>query len=98
MKKLFSFVLVTMLAVGCLTGCGGNSSDSTGEATFKIGASGPLTGGAAAYGDAVNKGAQIAVEEINAAGGINGVKIEFRINPYNLPHFCGKSTRFFERI
>lgn len=79
MKKLFSFVLVTMLAVGCLTGCGGNSSDSTGEATFKIGASGPLTGGAAAYGDAVNKGAQIAVEEINAAGGINGVKIEFRM-------------------
>lgn len=79
MKKLISFALVAMLAVGCLAGCGGNSEPSTGEAVFKIGAVGPLTGDAASYGDAVNKGAQIAVEEINAAGGINGVKIEFKM-------------------
>lgn len=78
MKKLISFALVAMLAVGCLTGCGGNET-STGEAVLKIGAAGPLTGAAASYGDAVNKGAQIAVEEINAAGGINGVKIEFKM-------------------
>ena len=62
MKKIISFVLVTMLAVGCLAGCGSNEAATTGEAVFKIGAAGPLTGGAAAYGDAVNKGAQIAVE------------------------------------
>lgn len=78
MKKLMSFALVTMLAVGCLTGCGG-SETPTGEAVLKIGAAGPLTGSAASYGDAVNKGAQIAVDEINAAGGINGVKIEFKM-------------------
>jgi branched-chain amino acid transport system substrate-binding protein len=77
-KKIISLALVTLLAVGCLTGCGSDAS-STGETVFKIGASGPLTGGAAAYGDAVNKGAQIAVDEINAAGGINGVKIEFKM-------------------
>ena len=47
-------------------------------ATFKIGAIGPLTGGAAAYGNAVVNGAQIAVDEINAAGGINGYQIEYR--------------------
>lgn len=75
MKKLLSLALVTLLAFGCLTGCG---SEAGGD-VFKIGASGPLTGPAAAYGDAVNKGAQIAVEEINAAGGINGTKIEFKM-------------------
>ena len=79
MKKIISFALTLVLAMGCLTGCGGNASDDNAEAVFKIGASGPLTGGAAAYGDAVNKGAQIAVEEINAAGGINGVMIEFKM-------------------
>ena len=47
-------------------------------ATFKIGAIGPLTGGAAAYGNAVVNGAQIAVDEINAAGGINGYQIEYK--------------------
>ena len=47
------------------------------DATFKIGASGPLTGGAAAYGLGVVRGAEIAVDEINAAGGINGVQIEY---------------------
>ena len=78
MKKIISFLLVTVLAIGCLTGCGSNAADS-GEKVFKIGGSGPLTGGAAAYGDAVNKGAQIAVEEINAAGGINGVKVEWKM-------------------
>lgn len=81
MKKFISVVLTIVLAMGCLTGCGGGSSEeaSSGEAVFKIGAIGPLTGGAGAYGDAVNKGAQIAVDEINAAGGINGTMIEFRM-------------------
>ena len=78
MKKIISFALTVVLAMGCLTGCGGNASENAGD-TFKIGGSGPLTGGAAAYGDAVNKGAQIAVEEINAAGGINGYMIEFKM-------------------
>ena len=76
MKKFVSVILTVVLAIGCLTGCGNSNA---GGDVFKIGATGPLTGGAAAYGDAVNKGAQIAVEEINAAGGIAGVKIEFRM-------------------
>lgn len=85
MKKFISFVLAGVLALGCLAGCGGGDSagtsgdSTTGGGVFKIGAIGPLTGGAAAYGDAVNKGAQIAVDEINAAGGINGAMIEFRM-------------------
>lgn len=79
MKKIIGFVLVTMLAVGCLAGCGSTEASTTGETVFKIGVAGPLTGGAAAYGEAVNKGAQIAVDEINAAGGINGTMIEFKM-------------------
>ncbi len=37
---------------------------------FKLGGTGPLTGGAAIYGNAAKQGAEIAVEEINAMGGI----------------------------
>jgi branched-chain amino acid transport system substrate-binding protein len=44
--------------------------------TIKIGGIGPTTGGAAVYGTAVKNAAQIAVDEINAAGGINGYEIE----------------------
>lgn len=60
-----------------------NSADSTDSAaananggTLKIGGIGPLTGGAAVYGIAARNGSQIAVDEINAAGGINGMMIE----------------------
>ena len=45
-------------------------------AVLKIGGIGPTTGGASAYGIAVQRGMEIAVEEINAAGGINGTQIE----------------------
>lgn len=44
--------------------------------TFKIGGIGPLTGGGAVYGIAAMNGSQIAVDEINAAGGINGMTVE----------------------
>lgn len=44
---------------------------------FKIGSIGPMTGGAAVYGNAVMNAAQIAVDEINEAGGVNGVMLEF---------------------
>ena len=44
--------------------------------TFKIGVIGPMTGDYAQYGTGVYIGAQIAVEEINEAGGINGYQVE----------------------
>lgn len=55
-----------------------DSADTSGGAggTFKIGGIGPLTGGAAVYGIAARNGSQIAVDEINAAGGINGMTVE----------------------
>ena len=55
---------------------GTDNTTVEGEA-FRSGGIGPVTGGAAAYGIAVKNGAQLAVDEINAAGGINGVQIAF---------------------
>lgn len=54
---------------------GGEAAEGT---VFKIGAMGPSTGSAAVYGIAVQNGAQIAIDEINAAGGINGYQIEYQ--------------------
>ena len=59
------------------TAAADNNGASAG-ATFKIGGIGPITGGAAVYGNAVKNGAQIAIDEINAAGGINGAQIEYK--------------------
>ena len=75
LKKALSLVLVCAMAVATLTACG--SKEESGNA-FKIGGIGPVTGGAAVYGIAVQRGAELAVEEINAAGGVNGVQIEFQ--------------------
>ena len=55
-----------------------STASATDGATFKIGAIGPLTGSAANYGQAVVWGAQQAVDEINAAGGINGYQVEYK--------------------
>jgi branched-chain amino acid transport system substrate-binding protein len=52
------------------------ASAADGE-VFKIGGIGPLTGAAAAYGTAVMNAAQIAIDEINAAGGVNGYQLAF---------------------
>ncbi len=46
---------------------------------YIIGATGPLTGDASSYGISVKQGAQLAVDEINAAGGLNGVNFKFDI-------------------
>lgn len=88
MKKLVSLCLVLAMAATMLVGCGAKeeavqedagaaTSESAEGSVFKIGGSGPTTGGAAVYGLAVQRGAQIAVDEINAAGGINGYQIEY---------------------
>ncbi len=47
--------------------------------TYVIGLTGPLTGDASQYGISVQRGAQIAVDEINAAGGLNGVNFSLNM-------------------
>ncbi len=74
-KRFFAAVMSLMLAVSCMGGCGRNEDEGT---TIKIGGIGPLTGSTATYGYAVKNGAELAVEEINAQGGINGYPVEFK--------------------
>ena len=89
MKKVLSLVLAGSMVLS-LAACGGSkdtasttdssaasSAEASGSDTFKIGATGPITGGAAIYGNAVKNGIQIAVDEINDTGGINGYQIDY---------------------
>ena len=75
--KILAAVLALTMCLGLFAGCqasqGGASGYTANNTEFVIGMSGPLTGGAAMYGEAVANSAQMAVDEINAAGGLNGV-------------------------
>ncbi len=80
MKKVIAALLALTMVALCFAACGSNSDttgSTNGEVTLKIGGSGPLTGDYAQYGNGVKNGAQLAVDEINAAGGVNGIKLEF---------------------
>ena len=77
MKKTLCLLLAVVMVIGLFAGCGSSSASGTGDsgsaaapAAFKIGGTGPLTGGAAIYGTACANAAALAVEEINAEGGI----------------------------
>ena len=83
-KRVFAMLMACMMALS-LVACGnktndnggsGDSADGTGTETIKLGVVGPLTGGYANYGLSVQHGAQLAVDEINAAGGVNGKQLE----------------------
>ncbi len=78
MKMKKSVVLFLLLAmVVSLAGCSGSGDKNGGaEATeVKIGINYELTGGVASYGESSVNGILMAFDEINAAGGINGMKI-----------------------
>ncbi len=70
MKKVFGVVLAIVMVMCLFAGCSGSNGGEEGAARIKIGAIGPLTGGAAIYGNAVKNAMELAVEEVNAEGGI----------------------------
>ncbi len=76
MKKVLAVMMSVLMVAALFAGCGETSGASSN--TIKIGMTGPLTGEAAIYGTAVEAGMKIAVEEINAAAGEDGLKIEFK--------------------
>ena len=75
-KSILAVALSVVLAVTCLVGCGGETGYTANNTEYVIGVSGPLTGAAAVYGVAVQNSAQMAVDEINAAGGLDGVNFK----------------------
>ena len=80
LKKAAGIALASALVLS-MAACGsngGNSEGSSDATTFKIGGIGPTTGDNAIYGTAVKNGIQLAVDEINEAGGINGYQIEYQ--------------------
>ena len=83
LKKFAGIFATATLAVGLLAGCGakdeGGSSSEGGGASgdaIKIGINLELTGGVASYGTSEKAGIDLAVEEINAAGGVDGKQLE----------------------
>jgi len=90
MKRTLALVLALVM-VFALVACNGKSGDAT---TFKIGGVGPLTGGAAIYGNAAKNGAQIAVDEINALGG----EIKFELKYEDDAHDAEKSVNAYNAL
>ncbi|MCW3490119.1 ABC transporter substrate-binding protein [Dethiobacter alkaliphilus] len=82
-RKFVLFVAVLLTLALVVVGCGDNGNNNAdpdnnnnGDAEeIRIGTVGPLTGGAASYGVSVRRGVEIAINEANEAGGINGAQI-----------------------
>ncbi len=85
-KRIFAVLLTAALIATMFTGCGSSTNNSAADATptaaassdaetIKIGTISPNTGNLAAYGEAVVNGINLAVDEINAAGGVLGKQI-----------------------
>ena len=72
MKRIQKSLLTGVIAAVAL----GGSSLAAASDTIRIALAGPVTGPVAQYGDMQFIGAQMAIEQINAAGGVNGAKLE----------------------
>ena len=103
MKKLLCVVMSVLMMVTMFAACGGNgdsttttaapNGENTGSTVIKLGGIGPLTGAAATYGIGVQNGAQIAVDEINALGGI-----QFEFNMQDDEHDPEKSVNAYNNL
>jgi branched-chain amino acid transport system substrate-binding protein len=83
-KKFMSMLLVGGIMLSSLVGCGNTGSSSQGSESsganadvIKIGGIAPLTGDVAVYGVAADNGVKLAIEEINANGGLLGKQIQY---------------------
>lgn len=78
-NKKLAFLLAMMLVLSIFAGCGGQAGEEEpgGEtATIPVGINVELSGAVASYGSNARDGAVLAIEEINAAGGVLGKQLE----------------------
>ena len=97
--KVISVIAATAMVMAMMTGCGGKKDTLQGDpnaTSFKIGGIGPITGGAAIYGQAVKNAAQLAIDEINEAGGVNGYTLE--MNFQDDEHDAEKSVNAYNTL
>ncbi len=71
MSRLFKAAFVAALVLVAFGGCGKKA-----EKTYLVGVTGPFTGDGAQYGEMLRMAAEMRADEINAAGGINGIPLE----------------------
>ena len=82
-SRVLSMVLVAALLTVPLAGCGNTSGGSGDE--IVIGGLAPLTGSVAQYGVAVDNAVKMAVDDINAKGGLLGKRIKMCIRDRTIP-------------
>ena len=75
MKKIVGILLIIAITGALFTGCGTGSPASSAD-EIKIGINYELSGGVATYGQSSVEGIELALEQINAAGGVNGKKLK----------------------
>lgn len=78
MKKFVCVLLAALMLLGVLTACGNKASSGSSD-TVKLAIACPVTGDSAEYGVHFSIAAQMAAEDINESGGINGRKVEIEI-------------------
>lgn len=76
MRIWHALFLAATAAALWLTGCKPSADSGAGGDTIKVGEFASLTGSEAAFGRSSHNGTQLAVEQINAAGGVLGKKLE----------------------
>ncbi|MGI6263720.1 MAG: ABC transporter substrate-binding protein, partial [Succiniclasticum sp.] len=76
-KKLSGVTMAALLVAGLAAGCGGGGDKkaASNDKEIVVGVNAELTGNVANYGKSMKSGFELAVEELNKAGGINGKKV-----------------------
>ncbi len=102
MKKMVSMLMILVMMASFLVGCsngGSNSGNGNDSDTIKVGLNYELSGNVASYGTDLSDGVEMAIEEINASGGLLGkqIKVVKMDNTSDSAEAASISTRLITR-